>query len=55
MAHQIVFAPNAATPPPTYSQAVKAAGLVFVSAPPQLIPSRAPSRAPPFKSKPDNV
>jgi 2-iminobutanoate/2-iminopropanoate deaminase len=28
---QIVFTPKAATPPPTYSQAVKAAGLVFVS------------------------
>ena len=31
MARQIVFAPNAAKPPPAYSQAVKAAGLVFVS------------------------
>ena len=31
MARQIVFAPKAAKPPPTYSQAVKAAGLVFVS------------------------
>jgi 2-iminobutanoate/2-iminopropanoate deaminase len=31
MACQIVFTPNAAKPPPTYSQAVKAAGLVFVS------------------------
>ena len=31
MARQIVFTPNAAKPPPTYSQAVKAAGLVFVS------------------------
>jgi 2-iminobutanoate/2-iminopropanoate deaminase len=28
---QIVFTPKAAKPPPTYSQAVKAAGLVFVS------------------------
>jgi 2-iminobutanoate/2-iminopropanoate deaminase len=28
---QIVFTPNAAKPPATYSQAVKAAGLVFVS------------------------
>jgi 2-iminobutanoate/2-iminopropanoate deaminase len=27
----IVFTPNAGKPPPTYSQAVKAAGLVFVS------------------------
>ena len=31
MTRQIVFTPNAAKPPPTYSQAVKAAGLVFVS------------------------
>jgi 2-iminobutanoate/2-iminopropanoate deaminase len=31
MARQIVFTPEAAKPPPTYSQAVKAAGLVFVS------------------------
>jgi len=28
---QIVYTPKAAKPPPTYSQAVKAAGLVFVS------------------------
>ena len=31
MARQIVVASNAAKPPATYSQAVKAAGLVFVS------------------------
>ncbi len=31
MPRQIVFTPNAAKPPPTYSQAVKAAGLIFVS------------------------
>jgi 2-iminobutanoate/2-iminopropanoate deaminase len=31
MARQIVFTPHAAKPPATYSQAVKAAGLVFVS------------------------
>ena len=31
MAREIVFTPEAAAPPPTYSQAVKAAGLVFVS------------------------
>ena len=31
MARQIVFTPKAGTPPPAYSQAVKAAGLVFVS------------------------
>ncbi|WP_181180768.1 hypothetical protein [Mesorhizobium sp. B2-4-6] len=37
MTRQIVFTPKAAKPPPAYSQAVKAAGLVFVSgtAPPQ--------------------
>ena len=31
MPRQIVSTPNAAKPPATYSQAVKAAGLVFVS------------------------
>ena len=31
MSRKIVFTPKAAKPPPTYSQAVKAAGLVFVS------------------------
>ncbi len=31
MPRQIVFTPNAAKPPPMYSQAVKAAGLIFVS------------------------
>jgi 2-iminobutanoate/2-iminopropanoate deaminase len=31
MARQIVFSSKAAKPPPMYSQAVKAAGLVFVS------------------------
>ena len=31
MPRQIIFTPNAAKPPATYSQAVKAAGLVFVS------------------------
>lgn len=31
MARQIVFTSKAGKPPPTYSQAVKAAGLVFVS------------------------
>ncbi|MFB9994457.1 RidA family protein [Deinococcus oregonensis] len=31
MARDIVFTPKAAKPPPTYSQAVRAAGLVFVS------------------------
>ena len=31
MARQIVLSSKAASPPPTYSQAVKAAGLVFVS------------------------
>ena len=31
MARQIVFSSKAAKPPPTYSQAIKAAGLVFVS------------------------
>jgi 2-iminobutanoate/2-iminopropanoate deaminase len=31
MSRQIVYTPKAAKPPATYSQAVKAAGLVFVS------------------------
>lgn len=31
MSRQIVFTPKAAKPPPMYSQAVRAAGLVFVS------------------------
>ena len=31
MPRQIVFTTKAAKPPPTYSQAIKAAGLVFVS------------------------
>ena len=31
MSRQIIFTARAAKPPPTYSQAVKAAGLVFVS------------------------
>lgn len=31
MSRHIVFSPNAAQPPATYSQAVKAAGLIFVS------------------------
>ena len=31
MPRDIVYTPHAAKPPPTYSQAVKAAGLVFVS------------------------
>lgn len=31
MSRQIIFTPDAAKPPPAYSQAVKVAGLVFVS------------------------
>ncbi len=31
MAREIIHTPNAPSPPPTYSQAVRAAGLVFVS------------------------
>ena len=31
MPRQIIYTPNAAKPPATYSQAVKAAGLIFVS------------------------
>jgi 2-iminobutanoate/2-iminopropanoate deaminase len=31
VSRQIIYTPNAAKPPATYSQAVKAAGLVFVS------------------------
>lgn len=53
MARQIVVTPKAAKPPPAYSQAVKAGGLVFVSGtaprngssgfPPIPQPARAPS------------
>ena len=39
MARQIVFTPKAATPPPAYSQAVMAAGLVFVSGTAPVDPS----------------
>jgi 2-iminobutanoate/2-iminopropanoate deaminase len=39
MARQIVFTPEAAKPPPAYSQAVKAAGLVFVSGTPPTDPA----------------
>src|SRR4029077_2546867 len=31
MSRQIIFSPKAAKPPATYSQAVRAAGLIFVS------------------------
>ena len=31
MSRQIIFSPNAARPPAAYSQAVRAAGLIFVS------------------------
>ena len=31
MSRQIIFTPKAAKPPATYSQAVRAAGLIFVS------------------------
>jgi 2-iminobutanoate/2-iminopropanoate deaminase len=31
MSREIIFTPNAATPPATYGQAVKADGLVFAS------------------------
>jgi len=31
MSRQIIFTPNAARPPATYSQAVRAGGLIFVS------------------------
>ncbi len=37
MARDIVFTTNAAQAPPTYSQAVRAAGLVFVSGTSPLI------------------
>jgi 2-iminobutanoate/2-iminopropanoate deaminase len=39
MPRQIVFTTKAAKPPPTYSQAVKAAGLVFVSGTAPIDPS----------------
>lgn len=31
MSREIIFTPNAPRPPPTYSQAVRAGGLIFVS------------------------
>src|ERR1700721_2320014 len=40
MSRQIVFTSKAAKPSPTYSQAVKAAGLVFVSGTAQKEPKR---------------
>lgn len=46
MARQIVFTSRAAKPPATYSQAVKAVGLVFVSGTPT---------APRFKNKLDSA
>ena len=39
MARQVIFTPKAAKPPATYSQAVKAAGLVFVSGTAPIDPS----------------
>ncbi len=39
MTRQIIFTPHAATPPAGYSQAVKAAGLVFVSGTAPLDPA----------------
>src|SRR5688572_33210529 len=39
MSRQIVFTPKAAKPPATYSQAVKAAGFVFVSGTAPIDPS----------------
>ncbi len=39
MSREIIFTPNAPTPPATYSQAVKAAGLVFVSGTPPVDPT----------------
>lgn len=38
MARQIIYTANAPTPPPTHSQAVRAAGLVFVSGTPPVDP-----------------
>ena len=39
MSREIIFTPKAATPPATYSQAVRAAGLVFVSGTPPFDPN----------------
>ena len=39
MSREVIFTPKAAAPPPTYSQAVKAAGLVFVSGTAPVDPS----------------
>jgi 2-iminobutanoate/2-iminopropanoate deaminase len=39
MTRKIIFTPDAPKPPPVYSQAVKAAGLVFVSGTPPVDPA----------------
>jgi len=39
MARQIIFTSKAPAPPATYSQAVKAAGLIFVSGTPPTLPA----------------
>lgn len=39
MPREIVYTPTASKPPSTYSQAVKAAGLVFVSGTPPADPA----------------
>ena len=55
MARQIVFTDKAPKPPPAYSQAVKAAGLVFLSGTFRPIPIRAPSRGRAFRNRPGNA
>jgi hypothetical protein len=53
MTRQIVFTQRAGKPPATYSQAVKAAGLVLYLGH-HLLP-RAPSSAAPFRNRPASV
>lgn len=55
MARQIVFSSKAAKPPATYSQAVKAAGLVFVSGTGPHDLQLAQSKATRFKNKRDSA
>ena len=55
MPRQIVFTSNAAKPPASYSQAVKAAGLVFVSGTAPHDPATGQIVAGPSRSRPASV
>ena len=55
MARDIVFTPQAAAPPATYSQAVKGAGLSSSRGRPRQIRPRVPSWATPSRSRRGSV